>query len=102
LLVRGQALMAGLRIGLRDANVPLLLGTALTELVVEDGTVRGVTVVADGKERVIRARKGVVLASGGFEHNDEMRKKYQRAPIGTEWTVGAKANTGDGIRAGQA
>jgi 3-oxosteroid 1-dehydrogenase len=42
-----------------------------------------------------------VIASGGFEHNEEMRKQYQREPIGTEWTVGAKANTGDGIRAGQ-
>lgn len=102
LLVRGQALMAGLRIGLRDANVPLLLNTALTDLIVEDGVVRGVKVVANGEEQTIRARKGVILASGGFEHNDEMRKQYQRAPIGTEWTVGAKANTGDGILAGQA
>ena len=30
-----------------------------------------------------------------------MRVKYQRAPITTEWTVGAKANTGDGIIAGE-
>ncbi|WP_418345353.1 3-oxosteroid 1-dehydrogenase [Rhodococcus pyridinivorans] len=101
LLVRGQALMAGLRIGLRDAGVPLLLETALTDLVVEDGVVRGVEVVANGEKCVIRARKGVILASGGFEHNAEMRAQYQRQPIGTEWTVGAKANTGDGIRAGQ-
>lgn len=102
LLVRGQALMAGLRIGLRDAGVPLLLDTALTDLVVEDGVVRGVRVESDGEERTIRARKGVILATGGFEHNAEMREQYQRQPIGTEWSVGAKANTGDGIRAGQA
>ena len=42
-----------------------------------------------------------VLGSGGFEHNEQMRVKYQRAPITTEWTVGVKANTGDGIRAGE-
>ena len=30
-----------------------------------------------------------------------MRVKYQRAPISTDWTVGAKANTGDGIVAGE-
>ncbi|WP_226437335.1 MULTISPECIES: 3-oxosteroid 1-dehydrogenase [Rhodococcus] len=101
LLVRGQALMAGLYLGLRDAGVPLLLGTALTELVVEDGAVRGVRVTHDGHERVIRATRGVVLASGGFEHNAAMRAQYQRQPIGTEWTVGAEANTGDGILAGQ-
>ncbi|MFD6858043.1 3-oxosteroid 1-dehydrogenase [Rhodococcus sp. NPDC060090] len=102
LLVRGQALMAGLRIGLRDAGVPLLLDTALTDLVIEDGVVRGVRVESGGEERTIHARKGVILATGGFEHNAEMRAQYQRQPIGTEWTVGAKANTGDGIRAGQA
>nr|WP_170312845.1 3-oxosteroid 1-dehydrogenase [Prescottella subtropica] len=101
LLVRGQALMAGLRIGLRDAGVPILLNTPLTELVTEGDVVRGVKVLVDGQEQVIHARHGVVLGSGGFEHNEEMRKKYQRAPIGTEWTVGAKANTGDGIVAGQ-
>ena len=39
----------------------------------------------------------MILASGGFEHNEQMRVKYQRAPITTEWTVGAVANTGDGI-----
>ncbi|CCW13994.1 3-oxosteroid 1-dehydrogenase [Rhodococcus aetherivorans] len=102
LLVRGQALMAGLRVGLRDAGVPLLLNTALTDLVVEDGVVRGVRVESDGRTDTIRARRGVLIASGGFEHNEQMRTQYQRAPIGTEWTVGAKANTGDGIRAGQA
>ena len=30
-----------------------------------------------------------------------MRKQYQREPIGTQWSVGAAANTGDGIRAGE-
>ncbi|MGW6379344.1 3-oxosteroid 1-dehydrogenase [Rhodococcus sp. NPDC055112] len=101
LLVRGQALVAGMRIGLRDAGVPILLNTPLTELYTEDGAVRGVKVLVDGEEQVIRAKHGVVLGSGGFEHNEEMRKQYQRAPITTEWTVGAKANTGDGILAGQ-
>ena len=46
---------------------------------------------------MIRARHGVVLGCGGFEHNEAMRKQYQRAPIGSGWTVGAAANTGDGI-----
>ena len=51
--------------------------------------------------QLIRARRGVILGSGGFEHNEQMRVKYQRAPITTEWTVGAKANTGDGIIAAE-
>ncbi|MGZ4587034.1 MAG: 3-oxosteroid 1-dehydrogenase [Mycobacteriaceae bacterium] len=101
LLGLGQALAAGLRASLLQANVPVLLDTALEDLETTDGRVTGVVVAHNGEHRVLRARHGVIMASGGFDHNDEMRKKYQRAPIGTEWTVGAKANTGDGIRAGE-
>ena len=102
----GRALIGPLRIGLQRAGVPVMLNTALTDLYVEDGVVRGVYVRdADASEsaepRLIRARRGVILACGGFEHNEQMRVKYQRAPITTEWTVGAKANTGDGIIAGE-
>ncbi|MFD4254917.1 3-oxosteroid 1-dehydrogenase [Amycolatopsis thermoflava] len=100
LLSMGQALAAGLRAGLLRAGVPVWLDTPLTDLVTEDERVTGVVVQRDGREETVRARLGVVLAAGGFEHNEEMRAKYQRSPIGTEWTVGAKANTGDAILAG--
>lgn len=100
LLTMGQALAAGLRVGLADAGVPVWLSTALISLHTEQGRVCGVEVSRDGKPTLIRARRGVLLASGGFEHNERMRKEYQRAPIGTEWTVGAPENTGDGIEAG--
>jgi 3-oxosteroid 1-dehydrogenase len=102
----GRALIAPLRIGLRDAGVPVLLNTALTDLYVEDGVVQGVyvrdmTAPESAEPRLIRARRGVILGSGGFEHNESMRRKYQREPIGTGWTVGAAANTGDGILAAE-
>ncbi|CAN5534200.1 3-oxosteroid 1-dehydrogenase [soil metagenome] len=102
----GRALIAPLRIGLRDAGVPVLLNTALTDLYVEDGVVRGVYVrdttgPESAEPRLIKARRAVILGSGGFEHNEQMRVKYQRAPITTEWTVGAAANTGDGIVAAE-
>lgn len=102
----GRALIAPLRIGLRDAGVPVLLNTALTDLYIEDGVVRGIQVRDTGapesdEPTLIRARRGVILASGGFEHNEQMRRKYQRAPISTEWTVGAVGNTGDGIQAAE-
>jgi 3-oxosteroid 1-dehydrogenase len=100
-LVRGQALAAAMRAGLKDAGIPVLLDTPLEDLQVVDGRVVGVVVGHGGQSRVLRARHGVVLACGGFEHNEAMRKQYQREPIGTEWTVGAQANTGDGIRAGE-
>jgi 3-oxosteroid 1-dehydrogenase len=100
LLSMGQALSAGLRAGLSRVDVPVLLETPLTGLVTEGDRVTGVEVLRNGKPDTIRAIRGVLLASGGFEHNERMRKEYQQAPIGTEWTVGAAENTGDGIEAG--
>jgi 3-oxosteroid 1-dehydrogenase len=100
-LTLGQALAAGLRAGLSAAHVPVELGVPLVDLHVEDERVAGVRVLRGGAEEVLRARRGVVVASGGFEHNAAMRTRYQRAPIGTAWTTGAAENTGDGIAAGQ-
>ncbi|MGW2719627.1 3-oxosteroid 1-dehydrogenase [Streptomyces sp. NPDC001492] len=100
-LTMGQSLAAGLRKGLLDAGVPVRLGTPLTDLFVEGGAVTGAVVTKDGAPGLVRARRAVVVGSGGFEHNGAMRAQYQRQPIGTEWTVGAKENTGDGIRAGR-
>jgi len=57
---------------------------------------------AGGATTVIRARRGVLLATGGFERNAELRQRYQPAPIGADWTVGSPGNTGDGILAGEA
>jgi len=67
---------------------------------VEGDRVTGVVVTSNGIPGLVRARRGVVVGSGGFEHNAAMRNQYQRQPIGTAWTVGAKENTGDGIQAG--
>jgi len=102
LLSMGQALAGGLRAGLAKADVPVWLNTPMTGLLIEDGRVSGVQVLRDGKPAIVRASRGVLLATGGFERNDEMRKRYQRAPIGIEWTVGSPGNTGDGIVAGEA
>ncbi|KUO20945.1 3-oxosteroid 1-dehydrogenase [Streptomyces dysideae] len=101
-LTMGQSLAAGLRAGLRSAGVPVWLNTPLTELYVEGGAVTGAVVTRDGgAPALVRARRGVIVGSGGFEHNAAMRDRYQRQPIGTDWTVGAKENTGDGIQAGE-
>ncbi|WP_214414482.1 3-oxosteroid 1-dehydrogenase [Sphaerisporangium fuscum] len=99
-LTMGQALAGGLRAGLLAAGVPVWLNTPLVDLRVEAGRVTGVVVSSGGQQVTAGARRGVVVATGGFEHNADMRQEYQRQPIGTAWTVGAKENTGDGIRAG--
>jgi len=83
-----------------DRSVSVWIKTPLVSLITEGGAVVGVTAKKDGKEIRIRATHGVILAAGGFEHNDAMRQQYQQHPISTEWTVGAPGNMGDGIQAG--
>jgi 3-oxosteroid 1-dehydrogenase len=101
-LSMGQALAAGLRAGLAAKDVPVWLSTPMTGLHLEDGRVSGVQVTRDGQPALIRSRLGVVLAAGGFERNEQMRRRYQREPIGIEWTTGSAGNTGDAITAGEA
>jgi 3-oxosteroid 1-dehydrogenase len=96
----GNAVAIGLRKGLMDAGVPISYETELTDLVIENGRVTGVKVLQDGVPSQIRARRGVILGSGGFEKNLEMREKYQPQPTSVDWTTGAPSNAGGGILAG--
>jgi 3-oxosteroid 1-dehydrogenase len=101
-LTMGQSLAGGLRAGLLDADVPVWLNTPLVDLQFDaSGRASGVQVTKDGASTLVKANRGVILSSGGFEHNLAMRKEFQQQPIGTDWTVGAKENTGDGIAAGR-
>jgi 3-oxosteroid 1-dehydrogenase len=100
-LTMGQALAGGLRAGLLAAGVPVWLNTPLLDLHLEGGRVTGVMVNRNGQQTLIKASRGVIVGSGGFEHSAAMRAEFQRQPIGTGWTVGARENTGDGIEAGE-
>lgn len=98
----GNAIAIGLRKGLTDAGVPVEYDTALLDLLVEDGRVVGVVVESGGERREIRARRGVILGSGGFEHSQELREKFLPQPTSATWSTGAPANTGGGLLAGTA
>ncbi|MBX7449675.1 FAD-binding protein [Mycolicibacterium sp. 3033] len=75
--IGGRALIARFLLATRQyPHSSARLDTALTELVVEDGRVAGAVVQTPEGRRRIRARRGVLLAAGGFEHNDEMRARY--------------------------
>jgi len=83
-VVRGQRLAgigAALATQLLDAVVQrggaaLWLNSPLESLVLEDDRVAGVRVTRDGRPLSIRARRGVMLAGGGFDHNQQWRQKY--------------------------
>jgi 3-oxosteroid 1-dehydrogenase len=73
----------------------------MTDLVVEDGRVVGAVVERDGVPVRVGARLGVLLASGGFEHNSAMRADHLPEGGRADHSLGARENTGDGILAGQ-
>ncbi|MFQ5699405.1 MAG: FAD-binding protein [Myxococcota bacterium] len=101
-LAMGNALVARLRRSVLDRRIPLRLETAARELVALDGRVVGVVAERQGRTVRIRARRGVVLAAGGFEHSQVLRDKYLPHPTRSEWSCANTHNTGDAIQMGQA
>ncbi|MFI7524737.1 FAD-binding protein [Nocardia salmonicida] len=98
----GRALIARLRLAVRDAGVPLWLDTPLRSLITDDaGAVLGVLAERDGREIRIRARDGVLLATGGFEYNQTMRKDHLPEGGRDNFSAASTDNTGDGIIAGE-
>ena len=94
----GRALTSWLTFSAKKIGVGFKLKYRLTELIEENGKVIGARVESDKAERLeIFARKGVVLASGGFEHNLEMRSEYLGKYAAIDRSSGAEGNEGDAI-----
>ena len=100
IVTRGEALIGRLRLALRDSGTPLWLNSPVSELLIEDGVVVGAVVKQAAREVTVRTRRGVVLTTGGFDHNPEMRQEYQPFLL-DHVGAGAPELTGDGIRLGQ-
>jgi 3-oxosteroid 1-dehydrogenase len=97
----GNALVGGLRLALKQRNVPIRLETGLVEILRDNGRVSGAMVEQNGRRLRIRARKGVVLAAGGFERNAELRRKYLPGPDDPTMSGSQINNTGDAILAAE-
>lgn len=76
-------------------EVEIHRNTPVTGLVVEDGAVKGVTVLRDGELVTVRARAGVICNTGGFARNDSYRKKQTDGLVGNEWTNANPGDTGE-------
>lgn len=101
-LTIGNALIGGLRRAMQARGIPLLLKTGMTDLTTKNGRVTGVEASRNGQQLRILARKGVVLASGGFEQSQDLRIAHLDQPTEARWSGTPRDNNvGDGLRAAQ-
>ncbi|MEM7094448.1 MAG: FAD-dependent oxidoreductase [Actinomycetota bacterium] len=92
----GLGLVGALLRGLLDRGVEPVLGARATRLLLEGERVVGAVMVdAEGAEAEVRARRGVVIATGGFEWNPELVRAFLRGPMTAP--AGSPDNTGDGL-----
>lgn len=89
--LQGRMLQAALRGG-----VDIRTEAPVSELVEENGAIKGVVTVKDGKPWRVGARLGVLVNAGGFARNERMRAQYQPGKR-VEWSMAAPGDTGEMI-----
>lgn len=96
----GQGLVGALLKGVLDRGIEPVTDARAVELVRElvrkDGRVVGVVLETPEGRREVRARGGVVLATGGFEWDRDLVTTFLRGPLGR--TAAVPTNTGEGLR----
>jgi len=98
LTTNGAALITQLVETLQNHEVPIWTDTAFVDLIEADGRVVGVTVRREGSDLRIAARRGVLLAAGGFAHNGPMRQGYGQRPNDGSWTIANPGDTGEVLK----
>lgn len=100
-LTMGNALVGRMFRALLDLDVPLAFETALDDLTVEDGQVVGARISGPEGATQVRARCGVVLATGGFARNKAYRERLMPDPT-PPVSLACETNEGDGVRMAEA
>lgn len=97
--MNGEAFFACLKTGVDNRKIRVLYEAPAVALITSSqGQVIGVTAVQNDHRLHVKARRGVVLTSGGYEYNPAMRRAFLQGPGVKGWTFwGTPANTGDGI-----
>lgn len=98
-IMLGNALIGRLFYSLRKRNVPILFNAAIANVVGDRHGVTGARLNVGGEEVLIKTRKGVVLATGGFAHNTQFRKMFMPQPV-PEHSLSYEGNHGDGVAIG--
>jgi 3-oxosteroid 1-dehydrogenase len=92
----GQALVGRLLKACLDRGIKPRLGCKGHRLQIVDGRVTGVDFDHQGDRAAINARRGVILATGGFEWDDALKATFLRGPLTTP--ASPPGNTGDGLK----
>ena len=96
LVVAGAALIAGLLRGLLDLGVEPRTDCRAVELLALEGRVSGVRITDGDNTFPVIARRGVILANGGFEWDADLVAAFLRGPM--HGPVSPPNNTGDALR----
>lgn len=102
-LVNGNALVARLLRSALDRKVEFFTGYSAQGLLQEQGRVCGARLQSSEGSFEVRARRGVVLACGGFPHDPERIARWiEHSPSGKEhYSAAPLENSGDGLRLGE-
>jgi succinate dehydrogenase/fumarate reductase flavoprotein subunit len=100
----GEAFFTCLKTGVENRKIKVLYETPVKSLVVGKGKeIIGVISQSGKSEISCKAKKAVILTSGGYEYNMAMRKAFLEGPGVEGWAFyGSPDNTGDGIEMGMA
>ena len=99
-LRNGLALIGRLLRSAADFGVTLRTSSPAVRLLQEEGVVRGAVLASADGDTTVRARRGVVLAAGGFGHDHERRRRLFPADA-EHVALAVPSATGDGLRLGQ-
>ncbi len=96
---QGEAFHLCILEGIKKRNIEIHYNTKAIDLLFNDNReIIGVRARSENKEISYKCKKGVILASGGYEYNKEMRKSFLEGPGIDGWAFyGSTENTGDGI-----
>lgn len=95
----GQALAGKLLKLALDAGVEIRLESRAVELLRDGDRVSGVIFETPEGRSEAHAARGVVIATGGFEWDEQAVRTYLSGPAG--WPISVRTNTGDGLRMAQ-
>jgi succinate dehydrogenase/fumarate reductase flavoprotein subunit len=90
----GRGLIGSLLLGCLNRGISVLTNTRARQLVVQDGRVIGLCAEREGRNFFVKGKRGVLLATGGYEWNEKLKKRFMGVP--DIHAVTPPSNEGDG------